>query len=41
VLDPERGNRCDYFTPGSARGGDAPAAQASARNALDALFKKG
>jgi hypothetical protein len=40
VLDSERGNRCDYFTPGSGRGGDAPTAKVSAKNALDALFKK-
>ncbi len=40
VLDPERGNRCDYFTPGAAAGGSGADEQARARNALDALFKK-
>lgn len=39
VLDPERGNRCDYFTPGSARG-EGAAAKAGARQALEGLFKK-
>ena len=40
VLDCERGNRCDHFRPGSARGGDASSAKVSARNTLDSLFKK-
>jgi len=40
VLDSERGNRCDYFRPGSARGGDASTTQVSAKNELDALFKR-
>lgn len=40
VLDSERGNRCDYFAPGSARGGGAEAARSAAKGALEALFKK-
>lgn len=40
VLDVERSNRCDYFSPGSARGGDAASARQGARNTLEALFKK-
>ncbi len=38
VSDPERANRCDYFSPASA-GELRP--QTAAENPLDALFKKG
>jgi hypothetical protein len=40
VGEPDRANRCDYFTPGAAAGGVAGGAEASrARAGLDALFK--
>lgn len=39
VSDRERANRCDYFVPGDARGGDSnPKGDALAD--LEALFKK-
>lgn len=37
VVDKERANFCEYFTPGKNR---AAAKPASARKALDELFKK-
>lgn len=39
VLDKERANRCDYFTPGARAAGD-DAAPAKARAEIDRLFKK-
>lgn len=38
VSDRERGNRCEYFSPGSRAGGEEKAG--AARDALDSLFKK-
>lgn len=38
VSDPERANRCDYFSPAAAGEG---LRQAVAENPLDTLFKKG
>jgi hypothetical protein len=40
VTDRDRGNRCEYFTPGQGTGGDRGGERASAMNDLDALFKK-
>ena len=40
VSDRERANRCEYFTPGDQRGGEAAAAGERGKNALEDLFKK-
>jgi hypothetical protein len=40
VADRERGNRCEYFTPGTGAGGHARGSRERAKNALDALFGK-
>jgi hypothetical protein len=39
VSDRERANRCDYFSPTDAEGGDGSAREGSL-SALDSLFKK-
>jgi len=39
VLDRDRGNRCDYFRPGS-RDQGVPEERKKALDSLDALFKK-
>lgn len=39
VAERERANRCEYFSPGSAEGGDGSAREESLV-ALDGLFKK-
>ncbi len=41
VSDRGRGNRCEYFTPGTQRGGGLAAKQSTAKSQLDSLFKKG
>jgi len=40
VADPERANRCEYFRPGDAAGGEGAATRGTALDQLDALFKK-
>ncbi|HSH69276.1 MAG TPA: hypothetical protein VK997_05115 [Deferrisomatales bacterium] len=40
VLDPERSNYCDYFTPGTGRVGGEDPSKAAAKARLDALFGK-
>ncbi len=40
VSERERGNRCDYFSPGDREGGGPEQAQRTARAGLDSLFKK-
>ncbi|NQZ95129.1 MAG: hypothetical protein HRU01_01345 [Myxococcales bacterium] len=40
VAERERGNRCEYFSPGDAAGGAAAAAASKSRSDLEALFKK-
>ena len=40
VDDRERANRCDWFRPTDAEGGEASSPYATHRDALDALFKK-
>ncbi len=40
VLDRDRANRCDYFSPGEADPGASAAGRASARAQLENLFKK-
>ena len=40
VEDRERANRCEYFAPGAGGGGGVAGARRSARESLDALFKK-
>lgn len=40
VADRDRGNRCEYFTPGQGMGGDHGGERSSAMNDLEALFKK-
>lgn len=39
VADRERGNRCEYFTPGTVHGGGGE--REAAMDQLDSLFKKG
>ena len=39
VSDRERANRCDYFVPGGAQGGEGTAREGSLAD-LEALFKK-
>jgi hypothetical protein len=39
VLDRDRGNRCDYFRPGTG-GGEATPERQQALASLDSLFKK-
>lgn len=38
ILDRERANRCDYFRPGSARGGETESVEEAKQN-LEDLFK--
>ena len=40
VLDPERGNRCDYFSAGEGGAGKVADTAGKARSDLEALFKK-
>jgi hypothetical protein len=40
VLDPERSNYCDYFSPGDGRVGGGADPKAAAKAQLDALFGK-
>jgi hypothetical protein len=40
VGDRERANRCDWFSPSDASGGEVDLASARQRSALDELFKK-
>ncbi len=40
VGDPERANRCDYFSPNPAPGSSTGATSGPKTNPLDALFKK-
>jgi hypothetical protein len=40
VGDRERANRCEYFTPGEGRGGEAATEAAAAKARLEGLFKR-
>jgi hypothetical protein len=40
VSDRERANRCDYFVPREGSGNETAAATTTAKQDLDALFKK-
>ena len=40
VADRERANRCEWFSPGAGGGGGPARQAASARSALEGLFKK-
>ncbi len=40
VADRDRGNRCEYFTPGTQQGGGLADERSSAKSQLDTLFKK-
>lgn len=40
VTDPERANRCEWFRPSARAGGSAAGPERTAREALDALFRK-
>jgi hypothetical protein len=40
VVDKERFNFCEYFTPGDSTKARAPSAKSSAHNKLEDLFKK-
>lgn len=40
LLDRDRANRCDYFSPGEEAGVDGSEAKRSAKSGLDELFKK-